>query len=324
MDNDEQLDSFYGGSDTDKDMFGGAGNAIMSFDDFLKQRNVIQQTGGVKKQKAKQSNADGAEVLEGYDSFTLFSSSIDEKGHRFISKSPYGAALKTATLLFNMIGKRNGDDVSFIIQKTTKGSNRKLYAYRAVNETLDTPYLIFNKDEDGNRIIMNQHGQVLRIDKNNHILNVHLGADGKKTGKSKKQASGNHPVYDPKTTLKHKFAASEITEFDYKPYVFREVSNKVKITVDTVPEHLKKEFQKNIANKEKDAAKKAAQKEKDAAKKAAKKEKDAAQKKKEKEAAKKAAQKEKDAAKKAAQKEKDAAKKAAQKDKDADKKAAKK
>jgi len=315
----QELGGFYGGGDK-SDIFGG-GEALMSFDQFLNQRNNMQQvktTGGVRKPRVKADEA--TEVLEGYDSFTIFQSSVGEKGHRLISKSPYGAALKTATILFNILAKSRSkaDNIDFIIQKTTKGSNRKLYAYNATNKILDDPYIIFNKDEEGNRIIMNRHGQVLRINASNHILNVNLNADAKTKGKGKKHASGSHPVYDPKTTLKHKFSASEITEFDYEPYVFRKVSNKVKITVATVPEDLKP-FQKNVADKEKDAAKKAAKKEKDAvkkaalkekeaAKKAAKKDKEAAQKKKEKDAAKKAAKKEKEAAKKAAKKEKDAAK----------------
>jgi len=333
--NQDGMNDFYGGYGGN-DIFGGegeemdvdemtdgarnddtqqGGSKIMSFDDFLRQREV-QQTGGVRKPRAKVD--ENTEVLEGYDSFTIFKSSVGETGHRFISKSPYGAALKTATLLFNLLAKTRSraDKVDFIIQKITKGSNRKLYAYTATNEILETPYIIFNKDEDNNRIIMNRHGQVLRINASNHILNVNMNADAKTKGKGKKQASGSHPLYDPKTTLKHKFSASEITEFDYTPYVFRKVSNKVKIAVAEVPEDLKP-FQKNVADKEKDAAKKAARKEKEAAKKAALKEKEAAKKaaRKEKEAAQK--KKEKEAAKKAAKKEKEAAKKAAKKEKEA-------
>jgi hypothetical protein len=311
----EMPDDYEMSNGAEDDMQKQGGSKIMSFDDFLRQREV-QQTGGVRKPRAKVD--ENTEVLEGYDSFTIFKSSVGETGHRFISKSPYGAALKTATLLFNLLAKTRSraDKVDFIIQKITKGSNRKLYAYTATNEILDTPYIIFNKDEDNNRIIMNRHGQVLRINASNHILNVNMNTDAKTKGKGKKQASGSHPLYDPKTTLKHKFSASEITEFDYTPYVFRKVSNKVKIAVAEVPEDLKP-FQKNVADKEKDAAKKAARKEKEAvkkaalkekeaAKKAARKEKEAAQKKKEKEAAKKAAKKEKEAAKKAAKKEKEA------------------
>jgi hypothetical protein len=335
--NENEMNEFYGGYGNN-DIFGGGddmpvddmsademdapqpavggGSRIMSFDDFLHQREVQQKTGGVRKPRAKVD--ENTEVLEGYDSFTIFQSSVGETGHRFISKSPYGAALKTATLLFNLLAKKRsrGDKVDFIIQKITKGSNRKLYAYTATNEILDNPYIIFNKDNDGNRIIMNRHGQVLRINASNHILNVNINGDAKTKGKGKKQVSGTHPIYDPKTTLKHKFSASEITDFDYTPYIFRKVSNKVKIAVAEVPEDLKP-LQKNVADKQKDAAKKAAKKEKEAvkkaalkekeaAKKAAKKEKEAMQKKKEKEAAKKAALKEKEAAKKAAKKEKEA------------------
>ena len=305
------LDMFYGGGgEGDNADFGGAGGQ-MSFTDFLNQRNNLMQGGygdvngdnfdfgGAKLAKkgkpANASNSKEVEVREGYDSFTIFESSVGETGHRFISKSPYGAASKAATTLFNLKGGSAKKSLNFILKKTTRGSNGKLYAYDATMEKLADPVIVFKKDEAGNRIIMTHYNQVLRVDKNKNILNAVQSGKGKK----------DKLVYDSKTTLNTKFSASELTEFDYKPYVLFETYSKVTVKSAVVPDDLKGK-QKNVVKKEKDALKKAEQKEK----KAEKKEKDALKKaeKKEKDALKKAAKKEKEAAKKAAKKEKEAAK----------------
>ena len=330
--NNDELDNFYGGGGPD-DIFGGGdpdnvdemmggNNNFLSFDKFLQTRENLLQ-GGVGKKKPKDTGS--VEVVEGYDSFAIAQSSVGETGHRFISKSPYGAALKAATTLFNIIAESSKTKtryIEFIIQKTTRGSNRKLYAYTADNVKLAIPNIIFKKDENGNRIVMNHHGQVLRIDRNNNILNVNV--DGKtkadrkprapratKKGKAAKNEEemngGGYAVYDPKTTLKHKWTSNEITEFNYKPYELFTVYTKVSIKVAVVPEELKP-LKKKVVDKAKEAEKKAMKKAKEAEKKEAEKAKKAE--KKAMDAEKKAMKKEKAAAKKAAEKEKAAAKKA--------------
>lgn len=343
--NNDELDNFYGGGGPD-DIFGGVpnddevmggNNNFLSFDKFLQTRENLLQ-GGVGKKKPKDTGS--VEVVEGYDSFTIAQSSVGETGHRFISKSPYSAALKAATILFNIMAemksRTKSNYIEFIIQKTTRGSNRKLYAYTADNVKLATPFIIFNKDEDGNRIVMNHHGQVLRVDSNNNILNVNVGGvsgntkaprqpraprkpRASKKGKAadeEEMNGGGYAVYDSKTTLKHKWASNEITSFNYEPYVFRKILNKIKITVAVVPEELKP-LKKKVVDKAKEAEKKAEKKAKEAEKKEAEKAKKAE--KKEIEKAKKAVKKEKAAEKKAKEAEK--AKKAAQKEKAAEKKA---
>ena len=330
----QQLDDFYGGGDDNffvgneafgteavhSDVFnkGGGGNGLLSFDNFLRQRNELMK-GGVGKKKPKDTGS--IEVVEGYDSFTISQSSIGETGHRFISKSPYGAALKAAATLF---GKNSSSkNIEFIIQKTTRGSSRKLYAYTANNVKLAIPNIIFKKDEDGNRIVMNHHGQVLRIDRNNNILNVDVDGVAPKQKAARKPRApkgkaaefgggddifgGGYAVYDPKTTLKHKWSSNEITEFNYKPYELFTVYTKVNIKVATVPEELKP-LKKKVVDKAKEAEKKAMKKAKEAEKKEVEKAKKAE--KKAMEAEKKAMKKAKEAEKKEAEKAK-AAKKAA-------------
>jgi len=333
MEGEQHNQELFGGSD---DMFGGGydfkdllkqdkkGGALKAdkFDDFLNQRNLFN--GGVR--KTRKDADETVEVREGYDSFTVVRSDSGNTGGRFISKTPYSAAKKAAGRVLENVG----DTTSFVLQKTTSGSNKRYYAYTATSKEVSPPVMVFKKAENGDKIVVNKNGQVLRVNSSNVVVNV---------------SGARAPLYNPDVLIK---SPLKVVAFDYAPYLIKEVTKEVEVKSMPVPADLqeerkaamkaKKKGAKTAEQKEKEAAKKAAKKEKEEAKKAAKKEKEAAKKaaKKEKEEAKKAAKKEKAEAKKAkeaAKKEKEAekakkaaekAKKAAKKEKEEAKKAAKK
>ncbi len=271
---DNNLDSFVSGGGNNRrqreelDYFDNNNNN----DDFME--------GGIKKNK-------GSVVVEGeYDSFTIYESSVGEKGGRYISKTPYSAANKAANRLFKAT---SSNSLTFILQKTTNGSNKRFYSYTATRTKLSKPQFVFKRDENGNKIISTAMGQVLKLNAKKQILN----------------AKGKKQVYDSKDKSK----TYNVESFDYVPYLIKEINMIVDIKSAEVPPELK-EQQKNVKKSKVDAEK---QKEK-------------AQKKKEKEAEKKAkdqAKKEAKRAKEQAKKAKEQAKKEAKRAKEQAKKAKK-
>ena len=144
---------------------GGAFKAADNFEEFLKKREDMMQ-GGVR--KARKDEDENVEVREGYDSFTVVRTSAGNSGGRFISKTPYSAAKKAASRLV----KGNGTTVTFVLQKTTAGSNKRYCAYTASSRKLSPPMKIFRKAENGDTIVMNNFGQVLRVNKSGVVVNV--------------------------------------------------------------------------------------------------------------------------------------------------------
>jgi hypothetical protein len=268
---------FFGGVDGEDLDYGGGG--MSSFDEFLKARDMM--VGGVKK-GAKETDG---EVREGYDSFTVARSTAGDIGGRFISKSPYSAAKKAASRLFK---GTSASSLTFVLQKTTSGSNKRYYAYNANLTKLKVPSIVCRKTEDGNKIVMNEHGQVVVVNPKNVVVNV--------------AKNFRAPIYNPE----YKFDKKNLVDFDYEPYLIKTVTKEIVVKSTDVPVELKEERKaamkakkkgvKTAEQKEKEMMKKAAKKEKEMMKKAAKKEKE--QKKKEKEMMKKAAKKEKEQKKK--------------------------
>lgn len=213
-----------------------------AFDQFLKGKATL--TGG-----------EVTEVREGYDSFTIVKASEGNIGGRFISKTPYTAASKAAARLFK---STKSNSLTFVMQKTTKGSNKRYYAYEAIVKYLSKPILVFKNDEEGNKIIMNNHGQVLRINKNKKIINS--------SNTVKKD-------YNPDEKI------SSLTSFNYKPYIIKKVTKNITIKAIEVPSELKEKQMEKAKNKmtdeqkEKMKQKKAEKKAREAAKKAVEKEK---------------------------------------------------
>ena len=248
---------------------GGTNVLKNAFDDFLREKASL--SGGAD---------EDTEVREGYDSFTIVKASSGNPGGRFISKTPYTAAYKAASRLFK---DTKSNSLTFVMQKTTKGSNKRYYAYQATVKYLSKPMLVFKNDEEGNKIVMNTHGQVLRVNKNKKVVNS--------TGSVKKDYNPNEKI-------------SSLTSFNYKPYLIKEVTKDITIKAIEVPSELKEKQMEKAKNKMTDEQKemmkqkKADKKAREAAKKAAEKEKEKARKEKERERARRQKEKEKEQARK--------------------------
>ena len=165
-----------------------------------------------------------AEDREGYDSFTIHESSIDYSGSRLISKTPFAAAGKAATRLWKEIKdtRPSTKNINFVLRKTTLNSNNKFYAYVASIENLSKkPLFILSRHEDGDRLVMNKYGNVLKINDDNVIVNAE---------------DGSPDEYNPKNPYNYK--SDELEEVDYEDYIIKKVSVKITVKSAEVPENL--------------------------------------------------------------------------------------
>ena len=215
----------------DLSSFVAGGGRLLSEEDMMRDEEDMMRDddymdGGIKKKQ-------GSVVVEGeYDSFTIYQSSIGEKGGRYISKTPYSAANKAANRLFKAT---SSNTLNFIIQKTTNGSNKKFYAYSATRTKLAKPQYVFKKDSNGNKIVSTPKGQILKLNAKKQIMN----------------AKGKKQVYDSKDKEK----MYNVETFDYAPFVIKEISMVVDIKSEEVPPELK-EQQKNAKKSKVDVEKK--------------------------------------------------------------------
>lgn len=132
------------GADNEFDMDGGA--------DFF---------GGFNDANPKDLFAGGAKkIKEGYDSYGLYDPSTKKTKGRYISKTPSSAAKKAARRLFKS-GSKSARELTVYVRKTTRGSKREIYRYKAVLEVLRTP-LVVNKD--GTQIQVNNKIKVISED----------------------------------------------------------------------------------------------------------------------------------------------------------------
>lgn len=69
--------------------------------------------------------------------FTVEKSSINESGGRYKSENPSSAAKKAASKLFAK--SKNAKTITFSLRESTRGSEKKVYEYKATQETLAKP-----------------------------------------------------------------------------------------------------------------------------------------------------------------------------------------
>jgi hypothetical protein len=81
-----------------------------------------------KSPKAKKAVKEDENVVE-VDVFTVIKSSIGETGGHYKSRTPRSAALKAAGKLFK--NKPSARSLTFVLQKITPKSNKRVYAYEA-------------------------------------------------------------------------------------------------------------------------------------------------------------------------------------------------
>ena len=201
------------------------------FDNFLKNREYLQQGGG----------DDDGEDRDGYDSFTIVESSVKETGGRFISKTPYAAAYKAASKL----SKNNSTlkAITFVIKKITKGSNNRHYAYKATINKLSKTIYIFKKYSDSDKkLVTNIHGEVVLVNKYGMIVDF----------------SGSE-IWDDKYDPNVKLGPQIALKYDqFKQYVIKPVNKETVIKSIDLPDeykNIKKTKVKSDKDKEKERAK---------------------------------------------------------------------
>ena len=78
-----------------------------------------------------------------YDSYGVYDPSTRKTKGRYISETPSSAARKAARRLFQKASKGTRE-LTVYVRKTTRGSKREIYRYKAVLEVLKKP-LVINK-----------------------------------------------------------------------------------------------------------------------------------------------------------------------------------
>jgi len=103
-----------------------------------------------KSPKAKKAVKEDGEDVVKVDVFTVMKSSTGETGGTYKSRTPRSAALKAAGKLFK--NKPSARSLTFVLQKITPKSNKRVYAYEATIEKFDNPDVFYKKDKKGNKI----------------------------------------------------------------------------------------------------------------------------------------------------------------------------
>jgi hypothetical protein len=252
IDEGSEVDVDEGEGEGEEPILGGYGD----FDNFLKNREYLQGGG------------DDEEDRDGYDSFTIVESSVNETGGRFISKTPYAAAYKAASKL----AKNNSSSkpITFVIKKITKGSNNRHYAYKATINKLPKTIYIFKKYSDSDKkLVTNIHGEVVLVNKYGMIVDF----------------SGSE-IWDEKYDPNVKLGSQIALKYDqFKQYVIKPVNKETVIKSIDLPDEYKN-IKKTKVKSDKDKEKAKALKDKEKAKALKEKEKAKALKDKEKEKAK--------------------------------------
>jgi hypothetical protein len=187
-----------------------------------------QVIGGAKR---KTTTSSGNVKIVEVDVFKIYQSSVGKTGGRYMAQSPYIAAGRAANRLFS---NTSGNSLNFVLQKTTRGSNNKYYAYTATRTLLKKPLYVFKKDEKGNRIYMPVEGKPIRVNSSGTILNL-VG--------SKKM------TYNPKVGMRESY---NVEPFDWEKYLIKKVQQKVKVEAVDLPASLKNKYEDEVqAKKEK-------------------------------------------------------------------------
>lgn len=75
--------------------------------------------------------------------FKIDESNISVSGGRYVSDSPYAAAMKAASKLFLKAKdkKENKKKIIFSLRETTRGSNKEVFKYEATQVKYDKPII---------------------------------------------------------------------------------------------------------------------------------------------------------------------------------------
>jgi len=194
-----------------------------SANDFFRD-NDYRDGGAKRKQKTDSGNVKIVEV----DVFKIYQSSVGKTGGRYMAQSPYIAAGRAANRLFS---NTSGNSITFVLQKTTRGSNKKYYAYSATRTLLKKPLYVFKKDEKGNRIYMPVEGKPIRVNSSGTIVNL---------------VGSRKMTYDPKVGMSDSY---NVEPFDWEKYLIKKVQQKVKVEATDLPSSLKNKYEDEVQGK---------------------------------------------------------------------------
>jgi hypothetical protein len=116
-----------------------------------------------KAKKAPKAPKDDEKVVE-VDVFTVIQSSVGVTGSTYKSRTPRSAALKAAGALFK--SRPSARTLTFTMQKITRHSNMRVYAYKATLEIYDQPEIVVKHDKNGKelRIPITRKVNIKKID----------------------------------------------------------------------------------------------------------------------------------------------------------------
>jgi len=163
-------DELYGGYYVDND-----GEAISA-------ENFQGELYGGYNKVGKASSKTGQEDREGYDSFTIYESSVGYSGSRLISKTPFSAAGKAATRIFK---ETDDESINFVLRKTTLNSSHKFYAYDAEVQELNPPLKIKLQGPNGTVTkIVKKKVSVKKAEVPEELLAIHKANKAKRAKRS--------------------------------------------------------------------------------------------------------------------------------------------
>lgn len=84
-------------------------------------------------------------MTEKSNTYTVYSSDVGFTGGRYKSASPAGAAKKAASRIFRTTNKKT---LTLVIRKTTQGSDKTLYKYKAEHIKLKKPIILTIKGKE--------------------------------------------------------------------------------------------------------------------------------------------------------------------------------
>jgi hypothetical protein len=199
------------------------------FDDNLNQN---QNNGGARKKspKAKKVAKDDEKVVE-VDKFTVIKSSVGDTGSIYKSRTPRSAALKAAGALFK--SRPSARSLTFTMQKITRHSNMRVYAYKATLEIFDKPEIVVKHDKNGKelRIPITRKVNIKKIDVDEDIRREQkeaLKAERKERRDKEKAKVKKAEKAEKKPKADKKPKANKKTKADKKPKADKDVMKALK------------------------------------------------------------------------------------------------
>ena len=180
--------------------------------------------------KAKKAPKDDEKVVE-VDVFTVIQSSVGVTGSTYKSRTPRSAALKAAGALFK--SRPSARSLTFTMQKITRHSNMRVYAYKATLEIYDEPEIVVKHDKNGKelRIPITRKVNIKKIDVDENIRREQkeaLKAQRKELRDKEKAKVKKAEKAEKKPKAEKKAKAPKKAKADKKPKADKEMMKALK------------------------------------------------------------------------------------------------